>query len=32
MHLVNDIPTFVDEKKGYFNVVIDVTRGSNNKY
>ena len=32
MHLVNDIPTFVDEKKGYFNVVIDVPRGSNNKY
>lgn len=32
MHLVHDIPTFVNQQKGYINVVVDVPKGSNNKY
>lgn len=32
MHLVHDLPAFVDRKKGYINVIIDVPKGSNNKY
>jgi len=32
MHLIHDIPTFVDQSKWYINVVIDVPKGSNNKY
>ncbi len=32
MHLIHDLPTFVDQAKWYINVVIDVPKGSNNKY
>ena len=32
MHLIHDIPAFVDQKKWYINVVVDVPKGSNNKY
>jgi len=32
MHLVKDIPTFVNQKKWYINVVVDVPKWSNNKY
>ncbi len=32
MHLINDIPAFVDQKKWYINVVVDVPKWSNNKY
>ena len=32
MHLINDIPAFVDQKKWYINVFVDVPKWSNNKY
>ena len=32
MHLIHDLPTFVDQEKGTINVVVDVPKGSNNKY
>ncbi|AHB40932.1 hypothetical protein P148_SR1C00001G0121 [candidate division SR1 bacterium RAAC1_SR1_1] len=32
MHLVNDISAFVDQKKGLINMVVDIPKGSNNKY
>ena len=32
MHLIHDIPAFVDKAKEHINVVIDVPKGSNNKY
>ena len=32
MHLGKDLPTFVDQKKGIITVVVDIPKGSNNKY
>jgi inorganic pyrophosphatase len=32
MHLINDLPAFVEQSKCYINVVVDVPKGSNNKY
>lgn len=32
MHLINDLPAFVDQAQGFINVVVDVPKGSNNKY
>jgi inorganic pyrophosphatase len=32
MHLINDIPAFVDQSQCHINVIIDVPKGSNNKY
>jgi inorganic pyrophosphatase len=32
MHLVNDISAFVDQKKWLVNMVVDIPKGSNNKY
>ena len=32
MHLIHDVPAFVDESQCHINVVVDVAKGSNNKY
>ena len=32
MHLVKDISAFADQEKWYINVIVDVPKGSNNKY
>lgn len=32
MNLAKDIPAFADEEKGYIHVVVDIPKGSSNKY
>jgi inorganic pyrophosphatase len=32
MHLIHDVPAFTDSLQQSINVVIDVPKGSNNKY